>query len=36
MLERTLQRRPDLLRKARLSPEEKRYLEEIKKSGPKL
>jgi len=30
-LEKTLQRRPDLLKKARLSPEEKRLLEEIKK-----
>jgi len=31
-LEKTLQRRPDLLKKARLSPEEKRLLEEIKKA----
>ena len=32
MLEKTLERRPDLLKKAKLSPEERKYLEEIKKS----
>ena len=32
MLEKTLERRPDLLKKAKLSPEERKYLEEIKKA----
>jgi len=31
-LEKTLRKRPDLLKKAQLTPEEKRWLEEIKKN----
>jgi len=36
MLEKTLERRPDLLKKAKLSPEERKYLEEIKKKAKKI